>query len=148
MNLLKNIRIIGSHPEKAQIVSLLRRCDEEMRQKQERQILILLDGEEMIPGGDFCGAACPMGAKPENIKNTVCYSTENIGADIVALNVQEKPEYTCFELMAGNRMGRVFVSNKKGMGVQAVLITAAALMLCEIGLNELIAVLNGILKTD
>ena len=146
--MLENIRIIGSHPEKAQIVSLLRRCDEELQQLQDRQILILLDGEEILPGGDFCGAACPMGARPENIKNTLCYSAENIGADIVALNVQEKSEYTCFELMAGNQMGRVFVSNKKGVGVQAVLITAAALMLCEIGLNEIIAVLNGILKTD
>lgn len=145
---MKNIRVVGSHPEKACVIALLKSCAEGFSFDSDKPIAIILDKDEVLPCGHFYGAACPMGMQSEMFERTVSYSMEDFKADIVALNVQEKPEYTCFELMAGDRMGRVFVGNKKGVGVNAVLIVSAVLLVCGLGLTEIIGLLNGILKTD
>ncbi len=145
---MKSIRIIGSCPEKTQISELLRTCTEDLPCEIGQPVAVVLDADAVVPEEKFRAAAVPQGFELAGASRTVTYSTEDLSAGIVALNIQEKPEYTCFELMAEDRMGRVFVGNKTGFTVKAVLTVAAALTACGLPLAEVIARLNKILKAE
>lgn len=82
----------------------------------------------------------------ETQEKSKCYSLSNNKADVVLINIQNHPETKSFEIMTDTSMGRVFINNKNNISVENVLMCASAFYALGMNLNDILVVLNSILK--
>ena len=82
---------------------------------------------------------------PDNVRK-LTYSVNSTKGDIAALNVQKRTECTCFEVLYGVFMSRVFVPLHSIYTVQQVLMCVCILCGWGASIDKLIPLLNEILK--
>jgi len=90
----------------------------------------------------------PFGYALENTSDAriITYSQNCTRGDIVALNVQEKPEFTSFEVLYGVFMSRVFVPSHSKYTVHQVFMCVCILCGWGASIDKVIPRLNEILK--
>ena len=74
------------------------------------------------------------------------YSLNNNNADAVLINIQNHTDSKSFEILTNEGMGRVFINNKNSAPVEDVLICAAVFLALGMELQQVLDVLNGILR--
>lgn len=98
-----------------------------------------------------CGKDCeiyvvPYDYKGETFGKTFTYSLNNNNADAVLINIQNHTDSKSFEILTNGGMGRVFINNKNSVPVEDVLICAAVFLALGMELQQVLDVLNGILR--
>lgn len=92
-----------------------------------------LSGEKLV---------CPFGRKFDrgkfNFQQILTYAVEDNGADLIAKNIRERDDFTSFELLAPNGIGRVYVDSSNQRLPYFALALAGGLIFCGISVDTAI----------
>lgn len=86
-------------------------------------------------------------------KDAVCsdngvttYSFSDSRSSVTALNEQKKENFTCFELLSGVSMSRIFIADAHTYTAKQVLVCTAVLCALGVTAEKTVETINGLLK--
>ncbi|MDD6644587.1 MAG: hypothetical protein PUE67_00760 [Oscillospiraceae bacterium] len=139
------IVIKGDSPDKKEVEMLLKNCVSSQSLETKVPVTLVLDNA--YHDFDIKGAlAVPASNKMYDGGEKLTYSTVNQSADVVGLNIQDRENQRCFELLYGAEMGRIFVSKSKDIAIPSVVAAASALIAGKIPVKKVIEEINNQLK--
>lgn len=94
------------------------------------QVVINIEDKESVSSGE----------------NVFTYSFGDSRSDVVALNEQKKENFTCFELLSGVSMSRIFIADIHTYTAKQVLVCTAVLCAMGITAEKTVETINGLLK--
>ncbi len=141
--------IYAKEEDKKHILELVLGCAE----KSDMNVVSLVavaDGEafEAVLSEDVRCVIVPHGFKqtfPESVRK-ITYCENGTSGDISALNVQQRETCTCFEVLYGVFMSRVFIPKESKFTVKQVLLCVCVMCGFGVSVDKLIPLLNELLK--
>ncbi len=145
----EKLTIYGDKENKECIMTLLEKCAQVLS-PESMSVQVLTD---TLPE-DFCVSSdtqCVVldykdkEKLPEGVGVTT-YSLSDSKSDVMALNIQNREQSVCFELLYKMFMSRVFIPHTRGYTPKQVLISSAVLLALGVPAEKIVETINEILK--